>query len=155
MSGGHQLINYQLFTAIRSHHPQSPKSHLISRPLHQSPICKVVPPQRTPHRCPQPQNIPHHRPCPTKQKSLFNLFFLFSFCFVSLSCLLKAPCQLWQMAVHTELGSDGVFFPLKGGFYSPLLLNAYSVLGIALESLTQYRQLSTVTIYCYIFIQEK
>ncbi|MED6237217.1 hypothetical protein ATANTOWER_020906 [Ataeniobius toweri] len=39
----------------------------------------------------------------------------------------QTPSRSWQMAAHTEPGSAGGFFLLKGSFSSPLLLHACSV----------------------------
>ncbi|MED6276032.1 hypothetical protein CHARACLAT_032828 [Characodon lateralis] len=39
----------------------------------------------------------------------------------------QTPSRLWQMAAHTEPGSAGGFFLLKGSFSSPLSLHACSL----------------------------
>ncbi|MEQ2255929.1 hypothetical protein ILYODFUR_018893 [Ilyodon furcidens] len=39
----------------------------------------------------------------------------------------QTPSRSWQMAAHTEPGSVGGFFQLKGSFSSPLSLHACSV----------------------------
>ncbi|MEQ2223094.1 hypothetical protein ILYODFUR_033255 [Ilyodon furcidens] len=47
----------------------------------------------------------------------------------------QTPSRSWQMAAHTEPGSAGGFFLLKGSFSSPLSLHACSVRGIASKSM--------------------
>ncbi|MEQ2252767.1 hypothetical protein ILYODFUR_025259 [Ilyodon furcidens] len=49
-------------------------------------------------------------------------------CYLCVSALFsQTPSGSWQMAAHTEPGSAGGFFLLKGSFSSPLSLHACSV----------------------------